>query len=97
MDTIKAYKVRNKKTGLFSTGGSCPKFLKAGKVWATEGHLKSHLTMLQTSSSWDRATGTYRKVDLKNIDDLEVVVLTYTCTESSTIPLREIAERAAKK
>lgn len=39
------YKIRNKTSGLFSTGGSSPGFTKVGKTWSTIGYLKSHLTM----------------------------------------------------
>lgn len=37
------YKVRDKATGLFSTGGSSPRWSKKGKVWGALGHVKNHL------------------------------------------------------
>ena len=40
------FKIRDRDTGLFSTGGMRPvTFTKVGKTWSTAGHLKSHLTM----------------------------------------------------
>lgn len=39
----KLWKIRNKKTGLFSNGGKVPKFTKNGKLWSCKGHLRLHL------------------------------------------------------
>jgi len=39
------YKIRNKKTGLFSSGGSSISWKKVGKMWPI-GQLKLHLTMV---------------------------------------------------
>lgn len=36
------YKIKNK-DGLYSTGGTTPKFVKDGKVWSKLSHLKNHL------------------------------------------------------
>lgn len=40
------YKIRDKNTGLFSKGGSWPRFSKKGKIWAGKGPLNSHLAYL---------------------------------------------------
>ena len=40
------YKIRSKKTGLFSTGGVWPKWSKLGKIWTVRGHISSHFTAL---------------------------------------------------
>lgn len=45
-DTV--YKIRRTTDGLFSKGGSYPRFNKIGKAWNTIGYLKSHLTRLGT-------------------------------------------------
>lgn len=37
------YKIRNKTTGLFSTGGAYPRWTKRGKVWTATHHIRSHL------------------------------------------------------
>lgn len=39
----KVYKIRNKKTGLFSSGGIKPKWSKIGKLWTQKSHLLLHL------------------------------------------------------
>jgi hypothetical protein len=40
------YKIRDSRTGLFSTGGSWPSWRKHGKVWTKIGPLRAHLTMM---------------------------------------------------
>lgn len=40
---MKYYKIRNKRTGLYSTGGKFPDWTKKGKSWATLGHVAAHL------------------------------------------------------
>jgi len=40
------YKIRQKSTGLFSTGGSVPRFTKKGKIWRRKGDLSSHLNLV---------------------------------------------------
>ncbi|GJQ43958.1 MAG: hypothetical protein JETCAE03_34560 [Ignavibacteriaceae bacterium] len=37
------YKIRHKKTGLFSTGGMSPKWTTKGKTWSAFNHIKTHL------------------------------------------------------
>lgn len=39
------YKIRNKRTGLFSKGGNTPLWNKTGKTWQTLGLLRSHITL----------------------------------------------------
>lgn len=45
----KVYKIRNA-DGLFSTGGSSPRWDKKGKTWSGLGPLKLHLDMFQEPS-----------------------------------------------
>lgn len=40
------YKIRNKLTGLYSTGGTYPGWSKGGKLWKRKGDLASHFTIL---------------------------------------------------
>jgi len=40
------YKIRDRETGLFSSGGHNPRWEKDGKIWRTMANLKSHLTRL---------------------------------------------------
>lgn len=40
------YKIRNKDTGLYSTGGTSPRWSKhSGKVWTNLGNLRRHLAL----------------------------------------------------
>lgn len=47
------YKVRNKKTGLFSTGGTSPKWKPIGKIWTSLSAVKIHLSQFKTWS-WEK-------------------------------------------
>lgn len=40
------YKIYRKTDGLFSMGGSSPRFSKTGKVWKQKGHLTNHLNQV---------------------------------------------------
>lgn len=42
------FKIRSKKTGLFSTGGGRPSFSKKGKQWAGLGPVKNHIHCLDS-------------------------------------------------
>jgi len=48
------FKIKRKSDGLFSMGGSSPRFNKTGKIWKQKGHLTNHLNQL-----WN-GVGTYR-------------------------------------
>lgn len=41
------YKIRNVKTGLYSTGGVCPSWSTRGKSWSTMGHVRNHLNHIK--------------------------------------------------
>jgi len=47
------YKIRRRVDGLFSTGGSAPRFTKNGKMWSTIANLKRHLSGMRTGSFED--------------------------------------------
>lgn len=49
---MSAFKIRDLATGLFSTGGSMPRWSKRGKVWSNIGHIKLHLQQLWSSDSY---------------------------------------------
>lgn len=42
-----AYKIRNPQ-GLFSTGGSTPRWTKRGKTWVALNHLNAHLALIRS-------------------------------------------------
>ena len=48
MNTL-VYRIKRKSDGLYSTGGSCPRFTKKGKTWSSIGNLKNHLNMVGNS------------------------------------------------
>ena len=39
------YKIRRRSDGLFSIGGSWPRFNKFGKVWSNKGPLHNHIRL----------------------------------------------------
>ena len=43
----KYYRILNTSTGLYSKGGSYPRFSKKGKVWAGMGPLKNHIALIR--------------------------------------------------
>jgi hypothetical protein len=43
MEEKKVYKIRDKLSGKFSTGGEHPKFNSVGKTWSTIHYLHNHL------------------------------------------------------
>lgn len=46
------YKIRDSETGLWSSGGTSPRFTKSGKAWACRGHLLNHLAQHQANESY---------------------------------------------
>lgn len=74
---MKIYKIRNKNSGLFATGGNYPNFGKRGKVWVDTADLYLHL------STCNYAITTYA-------NNLEVVE--YKIQESKSYPLLETAD-----
>ena len=75
VDTI--FKIRHIGTGLFSTGGTEPRWTKRGKTWATLGYVKSHLSLI------DDCRGYYRKPH--PYVDCEVVTFDVTVAETLTM------------
>lgn len=47
------YKIRNKE-GLYSTGGTSPRWTKKGKSWSQLNHVRSHITLVKTISGKDK-------------------------------------------
>lgn len=83
------YKIRDKNTGLFSTGGvdalTHPgSWSKTGKVWRTEGQLKQHLRQyIRVTDYWPK-----RKEVSQIPDHWEVV--TYVVAEQSVKPAKPL-------
>ena len=63
MKEIFLFKIRDKNTGLYSTGGMSPRWTKRGKTWNQLNHLKTHLRQfLQHPRKYN---GSYMDVDWK--------------------------------
>jgi hypothetical protein len=75
---MRLYKIRDKATGLFSTGGMSPSFNKTGKTWRALNHVRSHLTLL--TESW---IGPKKKLPAT----WEIVEYVYTITETRVVPM----------
>lgn len=48
------FKIRDKNTGLFSTGGMYPSWTTKGKTWNGMGPLKSHLNQFMKSKNYSK-------------------------------------------
>ena len=96
---MKVYKIRDRNTGLFSTGGVSPSWTKLGKTWNSEGALKNHLTLLQEYSNYEDSW-TFKKTKKKAWccpESWDVVVLVCELTESFTYSAQAVSKRASKK
>ncbi len=86
METGKVYKVRSKKTGLYSTGSrnGYMHFTKNGKAWSNIGHVKSMLRQFDSKQ--------YRPhlMDGHTYEDLEVV--TFVVNETDTVEVVDILQ-----
>lgn len=84
------YRIRSKKTGLYSKGGTMPSFSKNGKVWNRRSHINSHFTQLH-------------KIGKETYIEHDVEVLEYELTEvqlsvtSGSDWLNASVERAAER
>lgn len=65
---INIYKIRDKKTGLFSRGGSNPSWTKGGKTWTNIGHVKNHLHQLLRSYDMDVKASPYKNAEIIKIE-----------------------------
>lgn len=67
---MKAYKIRDKNTGLFSRGGSYNYDIwsKNGKTWANIGHVKSHLRQFFDSKNHLSKTYPYDNAEIVEIE-----------------------------
>ncbi|WNA15897.1 hypothetical protein XaC1_254 [Xanthomonas phage XaC1] len=74
-----SYSIRNKTTGLYSTGGVSPKFSHNGKVWSQIGHVKAHLLKI---------------TDLEFYKDSEIVEMVEKVNEPNDCTLQKYQEHA---
>jgi hypothetical protein len=76
--------IRNKKTGLFSTGGSSPTFSTKGKIWPSSTALNGHLSSLGNSYI------------AKVYADCEIIAFELV-EPSATLDITEMLAREARK
>lgn len=72
------YKIRNKKTGLFSKGGHAYgdlNFDETGKIWKTIGHVKNHLNMYDNRRTTDWEVVTFSLVETEKCDIKDLLKL----------------------
>ena len=73
------YKIRSKKTGLFSKGGSTPSFSKKGKIWNGIGPLKLHFNQFIGRGYIGR--GYYEDCEVVEYELVEAEVAVSDCSE----------------
>lgn len=91
--SAKVYKIRHKQTGLFSSGGTTPKWTKKGKAWSALGHLKSHISQVEAPRAypaWYRGRG---PAHIHPYTDAEVVV--FEQVEAETRDVMDLIDEVA--
>jgi len=78
------FKIRDTATGLFSMGGSCPRWSKKGKTWTNIGHIKTHIRGLD-------------KRFIKNFDNWEVIEYELVETSVGTVSVQSIIDEIARR
>lgn len=63
------FKIRRRKDGLFSSGGSRPSFSTKGKLWGVRGHLTNHLNIM---SNCGRLLSAYHDCEIVEYEMTEV-------------------------
>lgn len=74
MHVEKHYKIRNRNTGLYSTGGLHPSWTKMGKTWASLRTLRSHLSQ-HIGNEWrqtDTSTWQVVEIEIREVNLLEL-------------------------
>ena len=84
----KLYKLRQKSTGLFSSGGSYPQFNQKGKTWTTLSALSGHLGYFG-KEIYGRRPASFSSRGTITYDDLEIVVLEVRENEVENMPASE--------
>jgi hypothetical protein len=84
MSDLRIFRIRDRKTGLWSGGGSSPSFGKRGKTWDNIGHVGSHVT-----NAGRYAAEVYR--------DAEIVEYVITEKEAKTYDIMAMLERKERQ
>ncbi len=88
MDEITVYKIRDKDTGLYSTGGYQPKWNSRGKTWNNLGAAKNHI------NNW--CGGSYGKIKLAP-DSWEIVEIVIKEEEANTWPVNDYINEVKRR
>lgn len=93
MMTKKVYKIRDQGTGLFSAGGTGPKWTKVGKTWSSMGQLKNHLHMFITH----KYDGYYNRSCINKIPtSWEILEIEVSEVTSTTMNAKQIMDAHLK-
>lgn len=82
------YKIRDKKTGLFSTGGTIPRWKKVGKTWSGLGPITNHLVMW--CDRYDYKNGKRTVIDIPS--EWEIVKYELTEDEAESWAAKKISD-----
>lgn len=58
---VEAYKIKDKTTGLFSTGGSSVKWTKDGKAWSAKQYVDSHINLQRRITRYNKVLFPYNE------------------------------------
>jgi len=81
------YKIRNKETGLFSTGGSMPRWKTVGKTWSGLGPVTNHLVM------WCEKWKNGKKIVVDIPDEWEIVKYELKENESESWSAKKVSDK----
>lgn len=87
MSVLKIYRIRDRRTGLWSSGGGAPKFGKRGKTWDSLAHVSSHISCV----------GRVREDVADQYGHAEVVEYVITEQESRTIDVMGLVDRKLRQ
>ena len=69
--SFKVLKIRNKKTGLYSTGTMHPKWTEYGKTWAGKGHVKAHLNQFVNAGRYNSYVDFYKDAEIVEVEVIQ--------------------------
>lgn len=71
---MKLFKIRHRQTGLFSTGGSSPRWEENGKLWKKKGFVTNHLS---NAIGYKHAKGFYANAEIVEYEYNPVAIAVY--------------------
>lgn len=78
------YKIRRRSDGLYSKGGSEPRFAVNGKAWTNIGHVRNHITLVRDGlAAKPKNDARLRSFYL----DCDIVTFVVSTTESAVEPV----------